>query len=216
MLCFKKNVMAQAAECKSHHKLRSPWGSCHLLANYVYHSLIVAQKTNITAGSFLLPYKYCYWHRQTSRNIMPFPAHYCCHFLHVPPSKGRPAVSATFHLPSTCLHLHFPACANGLCQWKYRLPVLQELCLYWANVDVAMEYFTSTKILVALHKNHLFHTADIFTASASCFSLSRMRSQEMTVNSGQSGHSPLVTSSLGNKRSVLTSIFFPLFSPVYG
>lgn len=43
---------------------------------------------------------------------MPFPAHYCCHFLHVPPSKDRPAVSATFHLPLTCLHLPFLACAN--------------------------------------------------------------------------------------------------------
>lgn len=120
---------------------------------------------------------------------MPFPAHYCCHFLHVPPSKDRPAVSATFHLPLTCLHLPFLACANvSLCQWKYRLPVPQELCLYWANADVAMEHLTSTKIMVALHKNPLL-TADVFTALANkavflCFRWDLKRWQLIQDNQG--------------------------------
>lgn len=109
---FKKNVMAQAVECKSCHKLRSPWGSSHLLANYVYHSLAVAKKTNIAAGSFVPPYNHCNWCRQNSRKVMPFSAHYCCHFLHVPPLKDIPALSATFYLVLTYLHLPFLACAN--------------------------------------------------------------------------------------------------------
>lgn len=128
---FKKNVMAQAVECKSRHKLWSLWGSSHLLANYVYHSLAVAQKTNIAAGSFVLPYNYCNRHRQNSSKVMPFSAHDCCHFLLVPPLKDTPALSATIYLILTCLHLPFSACANlSLWQWKYiTLPKTCFLCL---------------------------------------------------------------------------------------
>jgi len=63
---FKNNVMAQAVECKSHHKLWSPWGSSHLRDNYVHHSLAVAQKLApsschiITAtGTGRIPGKLC-------------------------------------------------------------------------------------------------------------------------------------------------------------
>jgi len=95
MVYFQKNVMAQAVECKSHHELHFLWGSCHLLASYMYHRLSVAQETNSAAGSFLLPYNCCYWHRQTSRNVMPFPTHYYCHFSCVPPLKDTLSASAT-------------------------------------------------------------------------------------------------------------------------
>lgn len=117
---FQKNVMAQTVECKSHHELRFSWGSCHLLASYMCHSLSVPQEINSAAGSFLLPYNYCYWYRQTSRNVMPFPAHYHFLFSCVPTLKDTLSAFATFYLPLTCLLRPFPVCINvPICQRKY-------------------------------------------------------------------------------------------------